>query len=77
MVESSLQFHLFEDKRKRVMQRMEWNNQVLNMLEERKKNLLMELRLVNGQIESVKEDKASLWEIINQTNEVPEVSESI
>ena len=65
MVENSLQFDLFEDKRKRVMQRMEWNNQVLNMLEERKNSLLMELRLVDGQIESVKEDKASLWEIIN------------
>ena len=76
MVEN-LQFELFKSQRELAKQRLEWDNNMLGMLEARKQEVSKELVRLDGQIESVKEDKVSLWEIINQTNEVPEVSENI
>lgn len=60
-----LQQKLFEEKIIFARRRLVWDNDMLTFLEERKKQILIELKFVEGQITSVEEDKKTLWEIIN------------
>ena len=58
-----------ETHRTHFKRRIFWDNEMLGFLEERHNSLLSELRVVEGQITTVKLDKAEMWKELNGLEE--------
>ena len=61
-----LQFELFTAQRELAIKRLAWDNEMLEMLETRKRDVLIELVRIDGQIEGIEEDRVRLWGVINK-----------